>query len=56
MSDNSKLMDIAAKAEQDLNSNELKFGVQEGTGFGKKSTAGAASSSKQPSLLSPRQY
>lgn len=55
MSDNRKeeLLDIATKAEQDLASDRLKFGRQEGTGFGGKDTKGGSTSSMSlPSLIS----
>jgi hypothetical protein len=42
-------LDIAAQAEQDLNSNERKFGVQDGTGFGGKTVGGGSTSSKPAS-------
>lgn len=44
------LLDIAAKAEQDLNSDRLKAGRQEGTGFGGKDTKGGSTSSMHVSL------
>jgi hypothetical protein len=42
-------LDIAAKAEQDLNSHDRKFGVQDGTGFGGKTVGGGSTSSQSPS-------
>jgi hypothetical protein len=39
-------LDIAAQAEQDLNSHERKFGVQDGTGFGGKTVGGGSTSSR----------
>ncbi|KAK5081311.1 hypothetical protein LTS08_004494 [Lithohypha guttulata] len=52
MSDNRKeeLLDIAAKAEQDLNSDRLKFGRQEGTGFGGKDTKGGSTSTDESGI------
>jgi len=38
------LLDIAAKAERDLNSSQAKVGRQEGTGFGGKDAGGGSDS------------
>lgn len=43
-----ELLDIAAQAEQDLNSHRAKVGVQEGTGFGGKDWRPASDSSTWP--------
>lgn len=47
------LMDIAAKAEQDLNDQRHKFGTQEGTGFGGKTVGGGSTSSEFQASTSP---
>ncbi|KAJ9656660.1 hypothetical protein H2198_004779 [Neophaeococcomyces mojaviensis] len=44
------LLDIAAKAEQDLNSDRLKAGRQEGTGFGGKDTKGGSTSTDESGI------
>lgn len=49
-------MDIAAKAEQDLNSPEAKTGVQEGTGFGGKDEYKGASDSGEIPCLPPKSW
>jgi hypothetical protein len=51
--DGQDLLDIAARAEQDLNSDSKKSGVQDGTGFGGKSVGGGSLSSEFPIVLGP---
>ena len=54
MSNQENLLDIAAQAEQDLNSDRLKAGRQEGTGFGGKDTKGGSTSSTSTSSPLPQ--
>jgi hypothetical protein len=44
------LLDIAARAEQDLNDPKHNSGVQEGTGFGGKTVGGGSTSTEESGI------